>query len=370
MAFNQKIIFTISLLTLLASVIVSGSDVGTIPDTREVGPSWSSEGQKILFHSYGPMNDGIFIIKPDGSDLQKIWGGEDASWSPDGTKVILIMAFFYDTDSSTEIALLDIETRNITRLTYNGNSLKESEPKYSPDGEKIAFNGAAKRTDVYIMDSNGANLQKLAENASSPEWSLDGKYLAYFTYDEVNEIWITRPDGTNKKKIFIDYKHSIYDRYRWTPDSRYLLLNNGSNIITKVNVDNTFDIKYVYDPVAPLNPKYSPDGNFITFTSSMDGGEYDLFVARSNGSDLYRLVFDTNPKLINATPDYFDKKGRPTPPPWPAPSPTPEPTFVETSTAAPTGTIMGTETPKVPGFPLLAVLVSFTLLVLMKRMKR
>jgi len=263
-----------------------------------------------------------------------------------------------------------MNSRSISRLTYNGNSLKEYEPKYSPDGEKIAFNGAANRTDVYIIDSNGANLQKLAENASSPVWSPNGKYITYYTYDDVNEIWIALPDGTNKKRIFIDYKHSIYDRYRWTPDSRHLLLNNGSNIITKVNIDNTSDIEYLYDPVAPLNPKYSPDGNYITFISNMDGGDYDLFVARSNGSDLYRIVLDTNPRLINATPDYFEKKSRPTPPPWPTPSPTPEPIAIQTTTVIPDAAYTTTPAPEVQGFSFLAGIVSLTLLVLLRRIKK
>lgn len=349
--FNSKIFFRILLLVLsVALILQTSSAVGPIPDTKEVYPSWSPEGQKILFVSYGVMSEGVFLIKPDGSEIQEIRGGIEPSWSPDGN-IIMIDIF----NESRDIVLMDIETQNITRLTYNGNSLKEYEPKYSPDGKKIAFNGASKRTDVYIIDSSGANLQKIAENASSPEWSPDGKNIAYYTYDDVNEIWITHPDGTNKKKIFTDYRYSIVDRYRWTPDSKYLLLNNGSNIITKVDIDNPSDIEYIYDPVANWNPKYSPDGNFVTFVSSMDGGNPDLFVARSNGSDLYRLVYDTNPRVPNP-PDYFGKISRPAPPSWPWPTPEP--------TATPA------KTPVTSGFSLLAAFISLILSILIRKIER
>lgn len=343
------------------------SAVGLIPDTKEIYPSWSPDGQKILFISYGPMSQGIFVVKPDGSDLQKITSdGWSPSWNPDGTNILVQKHFFDDGDrenGSYEIALLNLKTLNITRLTYHGNSETESRPKFSPDGKQIVFESA---NAIHIMNSDGTELKKLVDSAASPEFSPNSKRIAYYTFEDLIEIWIINTDGTNKKKIFIDYKYLIGGRYRWTTDSKYLLLNNRSDIITKVNVENTSDIEYIYDPVAHWDPEYSPDGNFITFISNMDGGDYDLFVARSNGSDLYRIVFDTNPKLINASPDYFEKKTRPTPPPWPTPSPT----SVRSPTTTPTSTGTAVTTAEVPGFSLLAGISSLIISVLMKRMKR
>ena len=367
MTFYIKILILIIFLVL---VPISCAEVGNIPDTKEVVPSWSPDGQWILFHSYGVMNDGIFIVKPDGSDLKKIGGGEYASWSPDGTKVILSMTFFNGTDSrngSLEIALLDIKTRNITRLTYGDE--KKSLPKFSADGKKIVFESYDNY--IYIINSDGTNLRKVVEFSRYPDFSPDGKKIVYFNaYNIQDSIWVINLDGTEKKKVFIDYSYRISVNYRWTPDSKYLLLNNGSNTITKVNIDDPTDIEYIYDPVAHWDPEYSPDGKYVTFVSSMDGGNPDLFVARSNGSDLYRIVFDTNPRLLNATPDYFYKKSRPTPPLWPTPEPTPEPTATQTPVVTSTATSTATSTPAVPGFSLLSALLSIALLVLAKKSKR
>ncbi|MBW6519321.1 MAG: hypothetical protein K0A89_12600 [ANME-2 cluster archaeon] len=228
---------------------------------------------------------------------------------------------------------------------------------------KKLYSGAKKTaSDVYIMNSDGTNLQKIVENASSPEWSPNGKKIAYYTFNDRIEIYVINQDGSNNKKIFIDYGYSIGSRYKWTPDSKYLLLNNGSNTITKVNVDNTSDIEYIYDPVAHWDPEYSPDGNYVTFVSSMDGGNYDLFVARSNGSDLHRLVYDTNPKTP-FDPGYFGKIDRPTPPPWP----TPEPTPVVTSAAGPENTSSAEQTPVISGLSKLTVFMILVSLALIKR---
>ncbi|MCL7414120.1 MAG: DUF5050 domain-containing protein, partial [ANME-2 cluster archaeon] len=285
---------------------------------------------------------------------------------PDGEKILFVHNFYNGTDSrngSLEIALLDIETQQIIRITYN--SLKERNVKFSPSGEEIIFEDINKSAvNIYTMNSDGTKLKKIVDSASSPEWSQNGKKIAYYTYDDQIEIWVINPDGTEKKKIFNDHQRSISNKFRWTPDSKYLLLNNGSNTITKVNISNPADIEYIYDPVAHWDPEYSPDGNYVTFVSNMDGGNYDLFVARSNGSDLHRLVYDTNPQTP-FDPGYFSKIDRPTPPPWPTPEPTPE----VTSTAEPANNSTAEQTPSIPGFPALAVFMILVSLALIKRRK-
>jgi len=346
----------------MSLIIPISSAVGPIPDTNEIFSSWSPDGQKIIFISYGPMSQGIFIVKPDGSDLQKISSdGWNPSWSPDGTKIVLTQVFENNNsiNQNVEISLLAINTRNVTRLTYGG--AKKSVPKFSADGKKIVFESYDNY--IYFMNSDGTNMRKIAEFARFPEWSPDGQKIVYRCY-EPNSIWVVNPDGTDKKNVFDDYKYTISSNFRWTPDSNYLLLNNHSNTITKVNISNPTDIEYIYDPVAHWNPEYSPDGNYVTFVSSMDGGNPDLFVARSNGSDLHRLVYDTNPQTP-FDPGYFGKIDRPTPPPWP----TPEPSHVVTSTVEPANISAAEQTSSIPGFSALAVFVILVSLASIKRRK-
>ena len=369
MKFNRNIIIFLSFLFFASNLVHISGAVRPIPDTKEKYPSWSPDGEKILFFSTGVMSEGIYLVRPDGTDLIKMdpYAG-DPSWSPDGKKIILLDVFENKSEGPVgiDIVELDLNTEITTRLTFNGNSLEEIKPKYSPDGKQIVFRTRSNTNDIYIMNSDGSGSKKLVESASNSDWSLDNKKIVYYVIDP-ESVWVINPDGTGKKLVYRDYDYTISSNFRWTPDSKYLLLNNGSKIITKVNISDPTDIEYIYDPVAHWDPEYSPDGKYVTFVSSMDGGNSDLFVARSNGSDLYRIVFDTNPRFLNATPDYFYKKSRPAPPPWPTPSPTPEPTATQTPAVTSIATSTASSPPAVPGFSLFVALVALTSLVLRNR---
>ena len=359
MKFIRFFVLFLFLLFFAPILIPISYAVGPIPDTDELHASWSPDGQNILFVSYGVMSEGEFLIKPDGSEIQKIRGGIEPSWSPDGN-IIMINIF----NGNRDIVLMDTETQNITRLTHDENFLKEYFPKYSPDGKEIVFSATNKTgdDDIYILNLNANVVYKITdgESAHIPDFSPDSKFIAYLSYKD-RFIHITTSDGKENKKIIDKKRYDLSSNFRWTPDSKYLLLNNGSNTITKVNIDDPTDIEYIYDPAAHWDPEYSPDGNYVTFVSNMDGGNPDLFVARSNGSDLYRLVMDTNPKFTT-TDDlsgYFHKISRPTPVPTP----------IVTPTASPTNTSAAGQTPSVPGFSALAVFVILVSLALIKRRK-
>jgi TolB protein len=67
------------------------------------------------------------------------------------------------------------------------------DPEWSPDGTKISFTGFALSdignccsTNVYVMDADGANLERLTNTPSSSEgedtqatWAPDGSWLAF-----------------------------------------------------------------------------------------------------------------------------------------------------------------------------------------------
>ena len=361
---KRNTLIFLSFLLFASTLVQISSAVGPIPDTKEKYPSWSPDGQRILFFSTGVMSEGIFIVKPDGTSLIRInpYAG-DASWSLDGAKIILLDVFSNKSEGPVGIDIVefDLNTKIKTRLTFNGNSLEEIKPKYSHDGNQIVFRTRDTTNDIYVMNSDGSDLKKIVESASNPDWSPDGKKIVYYVIDP-ESVWVINPDGTGNKLVYRDYDYSISRNFRWTSDSKYLLLNNRTNIITGVNIDDPTDIEYIYDPVAHWDPGYSPDGNYVTFVSSMDGGNPDLFVARSNGSNLHRLVYDTNPQTP-FDPSYFSKINRPAPPPWPMPEPTP----VVTSTAEPVNTTTAEQTPSIPGFSALAVFMILVSLTLIKR---
>ncbi len=86
----------------------------------------------------------LFSINPDGTDLVKLteaqrldlWVFLAAERSPDGSK-LLFMSFFETSGFSDDIVLLNSDGTVQVKLTDN--KWRDSNPKWSPDGSKIAF---------------------------------------------------------------------------------------------------------------------------------------------------------------------------------------------------------------------------------------
>ncbi len=163
--------------------------------------------------------------------------GESPSLSPDGTKVAVIRPD--QALNSTDLWVTELGRGVSMRLTFEDGN--ESGAAWSPDGKKLVFARlGARRSGLYEKDSNGAGAERtLLEFAGgrSVDWSVDGRYMIYST----TTLWsfllpAAETTGAERKPV------------RLFEDTRTL-----------------------------LNPRFSPDGKFIAY-SSTDSGEMNVFV--------------------------------------------------------------------------------------------
>ena len=152
------------------------------------------------------------------------------------------------------------------------------------------------RQDILVADANGEhplNLTHSPEFESHPAWSPDGAYLLYiksFTVENTShsEIWVSRPDGTDQRKVADGMLAS------WSPDGQQILYAaadspTGKNIIAiayRAGGDPVWG-KTLQNSVRDL--AWSPDGSKFVF-STVDG----LFSMDRNG---------TNPNPAHSRPD-------------------------------------------------------------------
>lgn len=222
-------------------------------------PTWSPSGEAIVYTSYRAENRPMLYLSTRGRGkpgriLSKLSNMPQyrAVFRPDGRELAIVMS----PSGSTEIYRVDVDGKNLRRLTQN-RSIDVS-PSWSPDGRKIAFvSDRSGSPQIYLMDASGSNARRLTFNGNyntSPAWSPDGRWIAY--QGRVGgqfDIWLIDPEGSVNLPLVSHPRND--ESPSWSPDSRkiafsstrrgsadiYLVDSSGNHLrrLTRGTSDNT-----------------------------------------------------------------------------------------------------------------------------------
>ncbi len=193
-----------------------GSELRRLTDMKgpSVDPSWSPDGQQIVFSSFNQHTSAgptLFLMDANGSNIRPLLDfeeehafplpGNNPRWSPDGKKIAFDICINCQISTNYAIFVFDIETEEGARLTNEPAGYQSSHPKWSPDGTRIAFianrdyvdaDTLRLRRDLYIMDADGLNQTRVTETG------FPGDY----TWMNTDKILHTVTDrGTNLKSV-------------------------------------------------------------------------------------------------------------------------------------------------------------------------
>ena len=185
------------------------------------GPEISPDGTTIAFKLSTTDSDHIWLMDRDGKNPRPLPNapGWDPTWSPDGQS-ILFAAKAQDGVQLFRVKLDGSELQMVSTLpAVRGRS------DWSPDGQFIVtYSGPSWNRDVYIMNADGSNARMLTPiggNSQGPSISPDGQWVAFTSYfdhyGDVHgcEIYIMRVDGTDVRRL-TDNDYCDYQP-RWGP---------------------------------------------------------------------------------------------------------------------------------------------------------
>lgn len=249
--------------------------------SQDIIPMWA--GNKIYYCSdrNGTMN--IYSYDISSKQTKKITntdrydvkfpslGAKHISFSMGGYIYLLDLA----TDEISKVSIQIKEDFPSARPEFKDLSRSVSEASMSPKAERLVVGS---RGDIFSVAAEKGNTKGLVISSNSherdPSWSPDGKWIAYISDESgEDEVYLIRPDGSEKTKLTNDAESYRFSRLEWSPDSKKILVSDKAlklyyyDVTTKKRTDVR---KSTHFEISEYN--WSPDSKWITFTDYV--GEY------------------------------------------------------------------------------------------------
>ncbi len=180
-------------------------------------PAWATfpgANGRIAYDDPPSDSPAIHSILPSGKGDERLGIGLMPSWSPNGQRIV----FARGVDEQTEIYSMAADGTAARRLTHR--QWRDDNPSYSPGGHRIVFTETRSAAAwVMTMRSDGSDSRTLVAGGPAV-WSPSGRWIA-FDANSGPGLWVVHPDGTGKHRIL---KRGGYIG-GYSPDGRRLVFS-------------------------------------------------------------------------------------------------------------------------------------------------
>jgi dipeptidyl aminopeptidase/acylaminoacyl peptidase len=239
------------------------------------------------------------------TDLLKFTWIADPQISPDGSTVAFVRVTVNEKENRYESSLYTVPTNGSESPRRLTASIRDTSPRWAPDGKRIAFNRAAasqssggenvgktQPPQIFVLSMDGGEARPLTEltaGAGAPVWSPDGRMLAFTA--AIGREAQDKPDGREGQdgKTKSDVRVITRAVYRSNGNPTYVDSEKHEHIFTMAVSDGASDKpapKQITDGgFDEGNITWSRDGALIYFTSNRVPEAY----YEADDSDLYSV---------------------------------------------------------------------------------
>lgn len=207
----------------ICTIGVNGSNFQRLTNNAfwDIYPAWSSDDTHIAFLSLRQTDLDIYLMRADGSHLQKLYdsGSHDADIDWVGDEIVFTSNSRIWSIKSD--GTFPFQLTNPPKAAEWGNTnlpFGDYDPRLSPDGTKVVFERLEDDAsphgnyNIYIINADGSGETRLTNTGYSQglaSWSHSGDKIVY-TVSAVDtqgkyDLYMMNADGTNNHNITPDY---------------------------------------------------------------------------------------------------------------------------------------------------------------------
>ncbi len=181
----------------------------------------------------------------------------DPAYSPDGARI----AF----DAGGRLAVMDADGRHFVLLPQQ--TASDQEPAWSPDGRRLIFTGHRSTDyrappDLYVTDVRGHGLRRLTtRRGSAPAWSTRN----LIAFERRDNLYVMRPDGTGLRRLTSRGGFTP----DWSPGGTRLVYGRGDGRLFLLRLEHR-GARRIGSSHDASDPVFSPDGLRIAFYEGSD----------------------------------------------------------------------------------------------------